>query len=394
MRRAPIETGLSSTVRYPSALFSLERDEIYPYERFAYNVLNIGVEALHVSDLPECLVVDFTHLLPGRSPWSINASISIDRDSDGQPLSFRIATPELAPAVFYMFSNIVVSQFFDEAKFEDFKAEPSRLGEKIQFFIDSGSAGIRTYRDKGLGPAIRAAYDHLGFKIIDLENCADYFDLLTKQIAYHEVAHAYVRQFMRKPVPTQKEQQAFELIADLVATEWFYNQMVRNTPDTDEYRCFRGMNTYADTILANAIITTQSQQASLMLSAIAGAQRSGGSVSLVGGAIHPPGLQRYQLQRIHLYTLIASNFSHILSQEQLNAIDQEWEDKIDTLARSGMLPLTDLESMFDLSQCERIEVAADLIEEMQIPELLKITDWLRATRGILSEILNSENMRP
>ncbi|MCK4410801.1 hypothetical protein KAV67_00820, partial [Candidatus Bipolaricaulota bacterium] len=313
---------------------------------------------------------------------------------DGQPSLFRITTPELAPAIFYMFSSVVVSEFFDEEGFKAFRINPRKLGERIRYFISGASAGVRMYREKGLGQAIRAGYDHFGLSILDLQDFIDDYDLLTKQIAFHEVAHAYIGQFMRKQRPTGTEQQAFELIADLVATRWFYNVMVRNTPNTDEYRGFRGMDTYADTILANAVMTTRLQLANLMLSAIAGAQCTKGTLSLAASQTHPPGLQRHDLQHLFLLTLIASDFSDILSEEGLSAVQQDWNEKMDVLACSGMLPLEAVKLMLDPSQCEVLEVAADLIEELHIPELMRIIEDLRVTRENLSEFLKFRKIQP
>jgi len=390
-RREPIETGLTSSVVYPSGLFSLEKDEVYPYERFAYNVLDAGVYGLHLRGLPESISVDFTRVLPGCSPWSINASVSVNQDSDGRPLSFTLSTPEFAPAIFYMFAAIIISDFFDDDSFVAFKDDPRKLGERIQHFIDGASAGVRAYRDKGLAHAIRAGYEHLDLSILDLQNYADGFDLLTKQIAYHEVAHAYIRQFMRDQDTSSTQGRAFELIADLVATEWLYNVMVRNTPDTEEYREFRGLDTYADTILTNSLMSIRSQQAGLILSAISGAQRTKGPLSLTGSKSHPPALQRYQLQHIHLYTLIASNFSDVLPEENLALVGQDWSERMDMLVRSGVIPLHDLEDSLDLLHCDTIETAADLIEEHNVPELRRTVEYLRATRENLARVLQKRN---
>ena len=59
-RSAPIDTHFTSTINYPASLFSLEKDEIFPYERLAYNFLDVGIGALHEKNLPERIVVDFT----------------------------------------------------------------------------------------------------------------------------------------------------------------------------------------------------------------------------------------------------------------------------------------------------------------------------------------------
>jgi hypothetical protein len=383
-RRTPIDTVLTSTVTYPSSLFSLEKDAVFPYERFAYNLLVVGVEALHRKNLPERLLVDFAQL--ESPPWSINSSIALDRDNNGAPVAFHFVTPQLVPAIVYMFTAVIVCDFLDEAAFEKFRSNPKALGDRIRLFVDAANAGARAYLNHGFGSAIRASYDHLALKIWDLDTFADHYDSLTKLIANHEVAHGYVQQMTRRTRSTKAETIAFELVADMVATAWLYNKMIRDTPNTEEYRKFRKMNTYAETILSNTLSTLRCQQALLILMAIAGAQRTGGTASLSGGATHPAGLQRYEIQHMQLYTLVRSNFSAVLSKDDLQKIDADWDLRIDVLIRSGVIQPSDLEKLLDPSECDVIEIAANLIEELRIIELEQLVPSLREMRGTLSKL--------
>jgi hypothetical protein len=181
----------------------------------------------------------------------------------------------------------------------------------------------------------------------------------------------------------------------LVATGWLYDKMIRNTPDTAEYRQYRGMYSYAETIFANSVMTLRSQQAQLLLMAIAGAQRTKGLVSLAGGQTHPPELQRYQVQHVQLDTLIRSNFSAVLSSDQLQRLDEDWNSRVGVLVQAGAIPLSDLERMINVSDCDTIEVAANLIEELEIPELKKVVPMLRGWRELISESLpKSGRKRP
>jgi|NGEPerStandDraft_6_1074524.scaffolds.fasta_scaffold19377_3 hypothetical protein len=374
-RSKPIETGLVATVKYPSALFSLEKDEFYPYERFASNVLHVAVEALHNRGLPESIVIDFTRLLSGCSPWAINASMAVTLDGNGKPLFFTVSTPELAPAEFYLYCAVVASKFFDEQAFEEFERDPRKLGAEIQVFVDAASAAVRAYRESGIGPAIRASYERLNLQILDIERYALLYDLLTKEIAYHEVAHGYVRQFSR--VLTDEETRAFEIVVDLVATEWFYNGWIKNTPDTPEYRRFRGIDTYSETIFSNSLMAMQAQQSRLILWAIGGAQRNGGHISLSGGKTHPPGMLRYMLQHVHLYTLVASNFSKVLSADQLRFLETDCQRRMDVLVKAGIVTRGDALEMADGSQLGVVAKAAELISEFDVPELKKMVEFLR-----------------
>lgn len=50
--------------------------------------------------------------------------------------------------------------------------------------------------------------------------------------------------------------------------------------------------------------------------------------------------------------------------------------------------MVDLEKMLEPAECDAIEVAADLIEELRIAELLKIVPTLRSIRDSLSETID------
>jgi hypothetical protein len=193
---------------------------------------------------------------------------------------------------------------------------------------------------------------HLGLTITNLQDCAHVYDLLAMQVAYHEVAHAYINHIVLKPSATDVEKSGCEYIADLLATEWFYNKWIRNTPDADEYRRARGMVSYADTIVCNSLSAFHSQLAMLVLMAIAGAQRTGGVVSLAGGTSHPPGLQRCLLSHVHLYTMIASNFGKLLSPQQFQQLEKDWSGKMDVLVQAGVIPLADLQGLLDEGECD------------------------------------------
>ena len=384
-RRKPISTSETSTIVYPSGLFSLQKDEIYPYERYAYNVLSIASEAFHTQKLPLRMTVDFTQQGQEVSPWIINASIDHHLEN-GQPVAFTFRMPELTPAILYLFTTAIVTDFFDADRSGEFQKNPDTLRQRFQHFGQAVTIAIREYRVQGFAHAIRAAYEHLGLTIGTFQRSSEDYNLLAIQMAYHEVAHGYLKQVTRNTC-TKVETSAFELLADLVAVAWFYNHMIVNTPDTEEYRQFRRLKSHADSIFMNAMLTLRSQQALVILMAVAGAQRSGGAVSLAAGESHPPGMQRFMLQHVMLYTLIASNFSNLLLPEHFDVFQKEWDDNLDTLVRAGVIPLKDIETMLDTRECDTIEAAANLIEELRVPELLRLLPTLRAMRDWLTDAI-------
>jgi len=390
-RRKPISTSETSTIVYPSGLFSLQRDETYPYERYAYSVLSIASEAFHTQKLPLRMSVDFTQQGQTASPWIINASIEYQLEN-GEPVAFVFRMPALTPAILYLFTTAIITDFFDADRSKEFQKRPDTLRQRFLHFGQSVTVAIREYRAQGFAHAIRAAYEHLGLRISTFQRSSEDYNLLTMQMAYHEVAHGYLKQVTRKG-STKVETSAFELLADLVAVAWFYNHMIVNTPDTEEYRQFRRLKSHADSIFMNAMLTLRSQQALVILMAVAGAQRTGGAVSLAAGEIHPPGMQRFMLQHVMLYTLIASNFGNLLLPERLEALQKEWDDNLDTLVRAGVIPLKDIEAMLDTQQCDTIEAAANLIKELRVPELQRLVPTLRAVRDWLTDAIAGRRKR-
>ena len=354
---------------------------MFPYERFAYNLLDIAIEALNLKGLPEQVRIDFSTVTSDMAPWVINASVECELDAKGAPIAFRFSTPELIPALVYLYCVSFGSKFVDR------DIEELRLS--LQRFVDGGSAGVREYRRHGFASAVRAAYEYLEVTIEDLQGAATDYDLLTKQIAFHEVGHAYALHLTQSQDVSLAQRKGFELVADLLATTWFYNKMVRNTPDSSEYRQMRGFNSHSESIFNNCLLAQRSQQALLCFVALAGAQRSNGRLTLEGGKSHPPGMQRYALQHIHFETLVRSNFSTVISAAQLATLENDWVNTIEKLVAAGLVPLADITTNLDPRECDTVEVAANVIEQMNVQELQPAVPVLRGMREVLTTIIKT-----
>jgi len=380
-RRRPLTTPHVSTVTYPSSLFSLEKDEVFPYERFAYNLLDIAIEALNAKGLPERVIIGFSTANSNVTPWFITASVRCELDSTTHlPIAYHFATPELVPAIVYCYCFSVGSALIDHG--------PTDVRQRFRSFVDAANAGVREYKQSGLAPAIRACYEQLGLTILAVTEVANSYDLLTKLIAFHEVGHAYGLHLVGSRDLNAVTLKGFELIADLLATTWFYNTIVRNTPDDDEYRTFRGFSSYSESVLTNSLVAQRAQLTLLCLMAFAGAQHNGGRLTLAGGISHPSGYQRYMLQHVHMGTLIESNFSGILSPEQFTALNEDWYQTMSALVEQGMIPIADLQSSLDVREFDTIEAAAISIEEMHIEELLPAVPILKNARELMSSRSN------
>ena len=384
-RRSPIATHWKSTVIYPSALFSLERDEVVPFERFAYNLLEVAIEALHAKVLPERVIVEFSSQRSSVAPWTINAGVQSELDASGQLAGFRFVIPELVPSLIYIFCQRLAAGLMQTGS--------SDLRRDLQDFADGASAGVRVYKQQGLGHAIRACYEYYGFTIADYSRAQHSFDLLTKLMAYHEIGHAYADPLTCGQQINPVTQRGFELIADLLATTWFYNGYIRNTPDDDAYREGRGFATHSEAIFTNCVEAQRAHLILLILMAFAGAQRNGGRLTLDGGISHPLGLQRHMLQHVHLGTLIESNFACVLSKEQLVALGDDWSRVFEHLITSGIIPSEDAMRHLDPQECDPIEAAANAIESMNVPELKVVVPVLQQARDLLFDALAGRRPR-
>jgi hypothetical protein len=235
--RQPIDLhGTESSVRYPSSIFSLERHENMPHERLAYNVLRLGIEALHSKQLPEQINVEFPSSSDRMPAWVINASIRAQRGADGTLLGFNIAFPELLPSIILLFVHVVTKPLSVSAETISMDQRVEFTRKQIQHFVDIGGAAVRAYRSSGLATAIRSIYATAQISFAEFQDDMDYFDSIAQFIANHELAHAYIGQVHGVAPNSPDEFKAFELIADLLGVTWMFNIFVLNTPNTEEYR--------------------------------------------------------------------------------------------------------------------------------------------------------------
>jgi hypothetical protein len=209
-RRPPITTIRRSTVIYPSALFSLERDEVLPFERFAYSLLDLAVEALNAKSLPEQVTVEFSSEQSNLAAWTINASVQCEFDSTGRASAFKFVIPELVPSLIYIFCHNVGAELPETGSCD--------LKKGIQQFADGANAAVRVYKQRGLSHAIRALYEHYGLTISGYSRTQHSYDLITKLMAYHEIGHAYADHLTCGRDINAVTRRGFELIADLLAT--------------------------------------------------------------------------------------------------------------------------------------------------------------------------------
>lgn len=170
-RSSPVETALTSRVEFPSALFSLEYDEIFPYERFAHNLLRHAVEALHAKDLPPNISIEFVALPERQYPWTLNSRITVGTDSSGNASSFRFVTPEMVPAIVYVLVATALHDFFDATEFRAFSASPDVFAKRLKQVTASVNLGLKNYSLESFAITVRGIYERLGLNIWRLHLC-------------------------------------------------------------------------------------------------------------------------------------------------------------------------------------------------------------------------------
>jgi hypothetical protein len=392
--KPPINTPTYSYVEYPSAVFSLERHEIFPYERFAYTVLRIGVEALHSRELPDRVRVSFSDGVDGNHWWAFNAGIQPMEGLFGPEVEgFHISTTPIAPLLLFGMSHYAAKSLFRQDKDFDHQRTTADLRSFIDGLARHFGQALKTYRTFGLASCIRRFTELVGIQIWDLNKCGLTYDVLIQFVANHEIAHAYVGQLTDPSGQhSAQDQRAFELIVDTLATEWIYNHMIRNTPDTEAYRKFAGVASYKDSIYHNVRLVLEGQILTFLVFAFAGALLHQGRVVLDGGLVHPHVLIRTMIQHVHFMTLVESNFSDHLQKEDFDELDNFYGFYMSLFAKAGFFNADDAKAMIDIRTAEDFYRAYELVEKYNIPDLKKSRGLFRFASSLRDKMKSGEGV--
>ena len=269
---------------------------------------------------------------------------------------------------------------FDRDEQEETFAKPDRLRAALLEFGTRFSGALKSYRDQGLASAIRALYESYGISVLDIKHSNNRYDACAQFIANHEIAHAYVGQLASTVRQLKAEEyKAFEFVVDLVATQWMYRQLIINTPDSTEYRDFRGTSDHAESILLNGYRMAESQILILLLFAIGSALTNNGRVSLEGGLVHPHSMVRHLMQHVHFSTLMLSNWTEKVGQAQLEQLAQYSIQFMGVFADAGLLSRNDVAAIESPETIQEHETARKLIEEFGVTDL----EYCKGIFGVL-----------
>ena len=379
--RQPIDVpGFTLEVIYPSSLYSLERHEIVPYERFAADVFRDCVQELTERRLPPRVVVSFSPIKVDYPAWVINCKV---RSETTPGTRFIIECPEMLPCMLVLFSHIISPHF----RGTEPKDRTLDLRSSVQRFFDCGSAAVRAFKAGGLASAIRTAYEVAHLDMNTIQDCIDDFDILAYLVANHEVAHIYIEQLTDKSTYPPEDRKAFEYLADLVAAEWMFRRYIFFTPDDAHYREHRNFPSHAHALSANAMWAMAGVFNLFVLMATARAQRSGGRVNLDGGLSHPGAFGRFWLQQAWVLGAIEGHLTEDIGGELMPSILGFWREASDKVYQSGLITRASTWQVVDEQEMITISRAAQIAEDKKIEELMPGLDFLR------SRIANAQTMR-
>lgn len=369
--RDPIDVpGFTLQVKYPASIYSLERHEIIPYERFASNVFRDCVQELKERHLPLNVIVSFAPEESTSPAWAINCSVSTKSALSSE---FNIETPEMLPCILMVFSHFISPHFRSSCTSQ----VVSELSEDIQRFFDCCSAGAIAYKRNGLASAIRTTYKSASLDFASVQKCMDDYDILSYLISNHEVAHIYIEQFKERGC-SPRDKKAYEYLADLVSAEWMFRRYIYFTPDDTWYREQRGLPSHSHALLANSKWALSGIFNLLVLMAAAGAQRCRGRINFDGGVSHPGGFGRSWLKQSWVIGAIEGEFKTAIGDELWPHINSFWEESIKKVFDSGLVSRDSMWQVVDENEVETISRAVQIADEKKIEEISHGLDFLRS----------------
>ncbi len=357
---------------FPEGLFLLERHESWAFERFAYCVARVADQALRHPKYGR----QFTLRFDARNTFDV--SIGPKEDSLADTLDLAVHVTTFVPIALLGVCRHVGLGLLDRSMLEYWTSEPTKYRQLL------AEAGTQLRLAAEVEPAdfvkcVRHQVDLVGGTSILLGDTLNYFDVLAQFIANHELAHAYTGQFLKSArIERNIDIRACEVVADVVATEWIYNQMIRNTPDTNEYREMRGVETHEQALIANTYLVVHSQLLMLALFALLPAVEGNRRVDLDGGATHPHGFLRYSLDQVTLLTLVESNFPAIAQWPEFSKVDDYWRTCCGLFMDGGLLDPGETAAMATrLTDFPEVRRAAELIEQFGPPAVQPAGKFLR-----------------
>ena len=365
-----------STVHYPNAVLALERMAFLPFERVAFVALRIGTEVLPLTAAPESMTVRLDGM-EGREPWEIGVHILQATDFGGSIKSYQVETTPFTPLMLFGLAS-ALRPHLDRALAQDapasidvFKRDLNAVGAAWQHAITLAKAGP-------IGPALARLRDELPVTETTYAEGRAWFDAVVQLLMGHEMAHTYVHRLAWvDSLNSDRDLRALEILADLVAVSWVYSRLVRNTPDTEEYRAIRGFEDHGEAIRINGLTGALSLVLLLVVFAVAAAPHNRGAANLSGGSHHPHSLVRFQLQIIHFCTIVLSRHSTAFTDSEREALVKGPQSLLDLCVSIGLVSRTDVALLQSADWLGDVARASELATLHDVPELREITRFLR-----------------
>jgi hypothetical protein len=350
----------------------------------AFNVFREAIHSLTERHLPAQLRV---HFAPSQKipAWAINASVF--KDPDG-PNGFVIEFPELLPTFLMLYAHIVAPVFDLDAE-----VAPDKLHGIVQSFFDVASQMVRTYREEGIGIAIRTAYASKNLSFWDIQSEIDHFDALSYLVSNHEVAHVYIAQ-LTDPPTNAEDRKAFEHLADLVATEWQFRRFIFLTPDSEDYRKQKGVGSHAEAVFDNCCACLEVHFSLLLVMGFSGAQQSGGRFHLESGAAHPGGFVRFWLQVHWLLSAVENECKSTLGEDLHNRFNMHFQSLMSKVTDAGLVNRNSLPQIWNPEDARHVARAAEIAQERNIEEIKPgtalLAGWAERAQNMATRIAEQE----
>ncbi len=373
-KECKIERSRDMTIKFhfSNDIFLLERHESYALERFAYNAARIGAQAFRPSGRSYDVSIVFDE------DAGFRARIGAANSVIGEINEFEIHTTPISPIMILGHCSSF-GEGLNSASLMRWISDNSAFQCAVEKFRSTFLKCNEEYASLGSLQCIRDCVAALGGHRILTGECPNYFDALSQSIVNHEVAHAYTGQFTAR-IDSDRglDARAKEIVADVVATEWMYNLMVRNTPNSEEYRKIRGTNTHAESIISNMFLLVHSQLLALLFQTIVPSLNPRRGFTLDGGGSHPHGFVRHSLQQIVLTTLVLSNQREFVRDSEMASVDTYWRECIRLFLKCGLLdPRETQEAIHRMAESQEIGKAADFMEQHAPQNLRGVVPLLR-----------------
>ncbi len=87
------------------------------------------------------------------------------------------------------------------------------------------------------------------------------------------------------------------------------------------------------------------------------------------------------MQQIFFMTLVLSNYKDLFNDQELEAVDELWQEALNLFVVAGLMPVNDLNVLFDDTRFADIRRAGTIAQDLDIAELRGAQSFLAQLRA-------------